>query len=83
MKGSNEILFLVCARMCVSTEESPSSAEKGEDCDVLLEPTLLGPLRGDRSTVSLSRSQCVSLCRLLLFYQCVIFLALTSASSSF
>ncbi|KAG7999894.1 hypothetical protein GBF38_001965 [Nibea albiflora] len=32
------------------TEESPSSAEKVQDCDVLLEPTLLGPLRGDGST---------------------------------
>uniref|UniRef100_A0A671VJR6 SANT and BTB domain regulator of CSR n=1 Tax=Sparus aurata TaxID=8175 RepID=A0A671VJR6_SPAAU len=33
-----------------STEEIPSSAEKVQDCDVLLEPTLLGPLRGDGST---------------------------------
>ncbi|KAI3362938.1 hypothetical protein L3Q82_011612 [Scortum barcoo] len=33
-----------------STEESPSSADKVQDCDVLLEPTLLGPLRGDGST---------------------------------
>uniref|UniRef100_A0AAQ4NR89 SANT and BTB domain regulator of CSR n=1 Tax=Gasterosteus aculeatus aculeatus TaxID=481459 RepID=A0AAQ4NR89_GASAC len=33
-----------------STEESPSSAEKLQDCDVLLEPTLLGPLRGDGGT---------------------------------
>ncbi|XP_053292473.1 SANT and BTB domain regulator of class switch recombination isoform X2 [Pleuronectes platessa] len=32
------------------TEESPSTAEKVQDCDVLLEPTLLGPLRGDGST---------------------------------
>uniref|UniRef100_A0AAQ6IDH5 SANT and BTB domain-containing protein n=1 Tax=Anabas testudineus TaxID=64144 RepID=A0AAQ6IDH5_ANATE len=32
------------------TEESPPSAEKLQDCDVLLEPTLLGPLRGDGST---------------------------------
>uniref|UniRef100_A0A7N6BPC2 SANT and BTB domain-containing protein n=1 Tax=Anabas testudineus TaxID=64144 RepID=A0A7N6BPC2_ANATE len=28
----------------------PPSAEKLQDCDVLLEPTLLGPLRGDGST---------------------------------
>ncbi|KAE8280335.1 hypothetical protein D5F01_LYC20895 [Larimichthys crocea] len=38
------------------TEESPSSAEKVQDCDVLLEPTLLGPLRGDGSTFSLLKN---------------------------
>ncbi|TMS04479.1 Uncharacterized protein E3U43_009636 [Larimichthys crocea] len=38
------------------TEESPSSAEKIQDCDVLLEPTLLGPLRGDGSTFSLLKN---------------------------
>ncbi len=50
--------------MRVSTEESPSGAEKVQDCDVLLEPTLLGPLRGDGSAVSLSlsRSLALSLC---------------------
>ncbi|XP_037638885.1 uncharacterized protein KIAA1841 homolog isoform X1 [Sebastes umbrosus] len=39
-----------------SAEESPSSAEKVQDCDVLLEPTLLGPLRGDGSTFSLLKN---------------------------
>nr|XP_033468257.1 uncharacterized protein KIAA1841 homolog isoform X5 [Epinephelus lanceolatus] len=39
------------------TEESPSSAEKvQQDCDVLLEPTLLGPLRADGSTFSLLKN---------------------------
>ncbi|XP_028278602.1 uncharacterized protein KIAA1841 homolog isoform X2 [Parambassis ranga] len=33
-----------------SSEESLSAAEKVQDCDALLEPTLLGPLRGDGST---------------------------------
>ncbi|KAM6923304.1 SANT and BTB domain regulator of class switch recombination isoform 3-T3 [Lycodopsis pacificus] len=37
-------------------EESPSSAEKVQDCDVLLEPTLLGPLRGDGSPFSLLKN---------------------------
>ncbi|XP_034080991.1 uncharacterized protein KIAA1841 homolog isoform X4 [Gymnodraco acuticeps] len=31
-------------------EESPSGAEKVPDCDVLLEPTLLGPLKGEGCT---------------------------------
>ncbi|MED6234853.1 hypothetical protein ATANTOWER_004878 [Ataeniobius toweri] len=35
-----------------SSEESLSSAEKVQDCNVLLEPTLLGPLRGDGSSFS-------------------------------
>lgn len=48
--------YLCCVGMCVSAEESPSSSEKVQDCDVLLEPTLLGPLRGDGSTVSFSQS---------------------------
>lgn len=39
--------------MCERTEDSPSAAEKVPDCDVLLEPTLLGALRGDGSAVSL------------------------------
>nr|XP_046258071.1 SANT and BTB domain regulator of class switch recombination isoform X1 [Scatophagus argus]XP_046258072.1 SANT and BTB domain regulator of class switch recombination isoform X1 [Scatophagus argus] len=39
-----------------STEESPSSAEKVQDCDVLLEPTLLRPLRGDGGTFSLLKN---------------------------
>lgn len=43
----------MCLCSHVSSEDSPSSAEKVQDCDVLLEPTLLGPLRGDGSTVSL------------------------------
>lgn len=62
IEGSNDILFYwLC--ICDSTEEIPSSTEKVQDCDVLLEPTLLGPLRGDGSTVSL--------CMMLFFYQCV------------
>lgn len=60
--------------MCVSPEESPSGAEKVPDCDVLLEPTLLGPLKGEGCTVSLS--QCVAIV-MLLFYQHVMFLVLT------
>ncbi|MEQ2200342.1 hypothetical protein XENOCAPTIV_027926, partial [Xenoophorus captivus] len=35
-----------------SSEESLSSAEKVQDCNVLLGPTLLGPLRGDGSSFS-------------------------------
>ncbi|XP_047208021.1 SANT and BTB domain regulator of class switch recombination isoform X1 [Girardinichthys multiradiatus] len=35
-----------------SSEESLSSAEKVQDCNVLLEPTLLGPLRGDGNSFS-------------------------------
>ena len=58
IEGSNDILFY-WLYICDSTEEIPSSAEKVQDCDVLLEPTLLGPLRGDGSTVSLS--ECFSL----------------------
>ncbi|XP_038572963.1 uncharacterized protein KIAA1841-like, partial [Micropterus salmoides] len=37
-------------------EESPSSAVKVQDGDVLLEPTLLGPPRGDGSTFSLLKN---------------------------
>ncbi|XP_076017041.1 SANT and BTB domain regulator of class switch recombination [Genypterus blacodes] len=38
-------------------EDSPSSSsEKVQDCDVLLEPTLLGPLRGDGSSFSLLKN---------------------------
>ncbi|XP_014863248.1 PREDICTED: uncharacterized protein KIAA1841 homolog isoform X2 [Poecilia mexicana] len=33
-----------------SSEESPPGAEKVPDCNALLEPTLLGPLRGDGSS---------------------------------
>ncbi|XP_069581597.1 SANT and BTB domain regulator of class switch recombination isoform X3 [Brachyistius frenatus] len=39
-----------------STEEIPSSAERVQDCDVLLEPTLLGPLRADGCTFSLLKN---------------------------
>ncbi|XP_047458198.1 SANT and BTB domain regulator of class switch recombination isoform X2 [Mugil cephalus] len=39
-----------------SAEESPSGAEKVQDCDVLLEPTLLGHLRGDGSAFSLLKN---------------------------
>ncbi|KAF7663816.1 hypothetical protein LDENG_00198030 [Lucifuga dentata] len=48
--------------VCVSitpppgTKESPSNAEKVQDCDILLEPTLLGPLRGDSSSFSLLKN---------------------------
>nr|XP_020478953.1 uncharacterized protein KIAA1841 homolog isoform X2 [Monopterus albus] len=49
--------------VCVSStpcadgaEESPPSADKAQDCDVFLEPTLLGPLRGDGSTFSLLKN---------------------------
>ncbi|CAN9499579.1 unnamed protein product [Ophioblennius macclurei] len=44
--------------VCVSntppaeSEQSPSDSEKLQDCDVLLEPTLLGPLRSDGCTFS-------------------------------
>ncbi|KAK5882042.1 hypothetical protein CesoFtcFv8_020672 [Champsocephalus esox] len=37
-------------------EESPSGAEKVPDCDVLLEPTLLGPLKGEGCTFSLLKN---------------------------
>ncbi|KAK1905841.1 putative protein KIAA1841 like [Dissostichus eleginoides] len=37
-------------------EESPSGAEKVSDCDVLLEPTLLGPLKGEGCTFSLLKN---------------------------
>ncbi|XP_069030876.1 SANT and BTB domain regulator of class switch recombination isoform X3 [Embiotoca jacksoni] len=39
-----------------STEEIPSGAERVQDCDVLLEPTLLGPLRADGCTFSLLKN---------------------------
>ncbi|KAM8859027.1 SANT and BTB domain regulator of class switch recombination isoform 2-T4 [Spinachia spinachia] len=39
-----------------STEESPSSAAKVQDCDVLLEPTVLGRARGDGGTFSLLKN---------------------------
>ncbi|KAM9317826.1 SANT and BTB domain regulator of class switch recombination isoform 1-T2 [Pholidichthys leucotaenia] len=39
-----------------SSEESQSSTEKLQECDVLLEPTLLGPLRRDGSTFSLLKN---------------------------
>lgn len=84
IEGSNDILFYwLC--ICDSTEEIPSSAEKVQDCDVLLEPTLLGPLRGDGSTVSLSECSLCLIAFLLpvcLFAACIIFLILTSATSS-
>lgn len=47
------VCVCVCVHTCERTEDSPSAAEKVPDCDVLLEPTLLGALRGDGSTVSL------------------------------
>lgn len=54
-----------CVFVCNSSEDSPSASEKIPDCDVLLEPTLLGPLRGDGSAVSLHSLficyECVSL----------------------
>uniref|UniRef100_A0A3Q2QWU0 SANT and BTB domain regulator of CSR n=1 Tax=Fundulus heteroclitus TaxID=8078 RepID=A0A3Q2QWU0_FUNHE len=43
-------------RVSVSSEESPSSAEKVQDCNVLLEPTLLAPVRGDGSSFSLLKN---------------------------
>lgn len=49
MIDSDEKIFCF---MCVSSDDSPSSAEKVQDCEVLLEPTLVGPPRGDGSTVS-------------------------------
>ncbi|XP_054886269.1 SANT and BTB domain regulator of class switch recombination isoform X3 [Poeciliopsis prolifica] len=39
-----------------SSEESPPGAEKVPDCSALLEPTLLGPLRGDGSSFSLFKN---------------------------
>ncbi|XP_007576451.1 uncharacterized protein KIAA1841 isoform X1 [Poecilia formosa] len=39
-----------------SSEESPPGAEKVPDCNALLEPTLLGPLRGDGSSFSLFKN---------------------------
>uniref|UniRef100_A0A8C7YHJ3 SANT and BTB domain regulator of CSR n=1 Tax=Oryzias sinensis TaxID=183150 RepID=A0A8C7YHJ3_9TELE len=36
----------------VDSEESPSGPEKVQDCDSLLEPTLLGPLKGGGSSFS-------------------------------
>lgn len=39
--------------LCVRTEESVFSAEQVQDWDPLLEPTLLKPLRGDGTNVSL------------------------------
>ncbi|XP_056292101.1 SANT and BTB domain regulator of class switch recombination isoform X2 [Pseudoliparis swirei] len=38
------------------SDDSPSSAEKVQDCEVLLEPTLVGPPRGDGSTFSLLKN---------------------------
>ncbi|PWA26031.1 hypothetical protein CCH79_00001408, partial [Gambusia affinis] len=39
-----------------SSEESPPGAEKVPDCNALLEPTLLGRLRGDGSSFSLLKN---------------------------
>ncbi|XP_027861716.1 uncharacterized protein KIAA1841 [Xiphophorus couchianus] len=39
-----------------SSEESSPGAEKVPDCNALLEPTLLGPLRGDGSSFSLFKN---------------------------
>ncbi|CAJ1066919.1 uncharacterized protein KIAA1841 homolog isoform X1 [Xyrichtys novacula] len=39
-----------------SSEESECVSEKVQDCDVLLEPTLLGRLRGDAGTFSLLKN---------------------------
>ncbi|XP_058507014.1 SANT and BTB domain regulator of class switch recombination isoform X2 [Solea solea] len=44
------------AAAAAAAEDSPVSAEKLQDCDVLLEPTLLGPVRGDGSTFSLLKN---------------------------
>lgn len=40
----------------LSSEESPTGAEKVQDCNVLLEPTLVGPLRGDGGSFSLFKN---------------------------
>lgn len=39
-----------------SAEDSPSSSEKLQDCDVLMEPTLVGPVRADGFTFSLLKN---------------------------
>lgn len=55
--------------LCVSesSEESPSGPEKVQDCDSLLEPTLLGPLKGGGSSVSVSDFPCSGFPALLFF----------------
>ncbi|KAM9726795.1 SANT and BTB domain regulator of class switch recombination isoform 1-T1 [Menidia menidia] len=46
----------VAAAPPTDSEESLSSADKVQDCDFLLEPTLIGPSRGDGSTFSLLKN---------------------------
>uniref|UniRef100_H2SPQ8 SANT and BTB domain regulator of CSR n=1 Tax=Takifugu rubripes TaxID=31033 RepID=H2SPQ8_TAKRU len=44
----------VCVCVCIRAEDGPCAVEQLPDCEVLLEPTLLGPLRGDGSLILLS-----------------------------
>ncbi|XP_042290344.1 uncharacterized protein KIAA1841 homolog isoform X1 [Thunnus maccoyii] len=57
-----------------SADDCPTGAEKVQDCDVLLEPTLLRHLRGDGTTFSLLKNwslQLVGLPSHLLHYICL------------